>query len=69
MQTTFNLNFRITGNAFVECQGDEIARILKAIAASFEGEQLTKQCRTVRDVNGNTIGTFDLNLPNWLCDE
>ena len=69
MQNTFNLNFRVTGAAFEDYQGDEIARILGAIATSFEGEQLTKQCRTIRDINGNTIGTFDLNLPNWLCDE
>ena len=69
MQNTFNLNFRVTGAAFEDYQGDEIARILGAIAASFEGEQLIEQSRTIRDVNGNTIGTFDLNLPNGFCDE
>ena len=69
MQNTFNLNFRIHGAAFVERQGDEIARILISIAANFEGEQLTEQSRTIRDINGNTIGTFDLNLPDVLCDD
>jgi hypothetical protein len=45
--------------AFAEESGTEVARILRRLAADFDGRDLLPgEAGTLRDVNGNRVGAY-----------
>ena len=51
------LSIRMDNAAFGEMSGSEVARILRKLAADYEGRDLLHgETSTLRDVNGNTVG-------------
>lgn len=60
---TFNVSIRIESDAFYESPGSEIARLLRQAAEWVDGDgicDLPTHPRTLKDVNGNSVGTFQL---------
>lgn len=55
----FKLEFRTGNAAFEDCAEQEISRILKEIANKVEDGSTGGK---VKDINGNTIGEWDLNI-------
>lgn len=62
--TLFRLRFRTNNAAFCEGGGAEVARILREIADEVESCG-APECADgpVRDINGNSVGEWDLSLP------
>ncbi len=56
----FTLTFSTDGDAFWTDGDHEVARILRDLATKIEAEGAHPQSRTVRDINGNTVGTYQL---------
>ncbi len=57
IQVEFEIAFRSGSDAFQDCPTFETARILREIAEDIE--RSVSYCEgNVRDVNGNTIGSF-----------
>jgi hypothetical protein len=56
----FTLTFSTDGDAFWTDGDGEVARILRDIATKIEADGAHPQSRTVRDINGNTVGTYQL---------
>jgi len=56
----FTLTFSTDGDAFWTDGDREVARILRDLATKIEAEGAHPQSRTVRDINGNTVGTYQL---------
>jgi len=55
------IEMSLANSAFCETNGDEIARILRVLADKAEGCQLDGVCFNLRDINGNTIGTCEID--------
>lgn len=52
------IKVEMAGAAF-DCPGDELARILRGVAAWNDGNDLRENPDLIlRDINGNTVGTF-----------
>ena len=62
---TFKVEFETNNDAFVDNGSDqgryEISRILKLIADKIEFGDISGN---IRDINGNTIGTFEGGKPD-----
>lgn len=62
----FTLNINMDNSAFTESPGQELARILRAIADNVEGYSFSLQCSRVqypvRDINGNKCGAYSYSV-------
>jgi hypothetical protein len=56
----FTLTFSTDGDAFWTDGDGEVARILRDLATTIEAEGVNLLTRKVRDINGNTVGTYQL---------
>lgn len=56
----FTLEIRTASAAFEEDPG-ELARVLRVVANMVDGAADRRREASVRDVNGNTVGTFRLD--------
>ena len=58
----FTLQVQTRNAAFEDCQGAEVARILRALADSLEGchVKVGSLSGILRDVNGNRVGDWKL---------
>ena len=55
----FTLQFETDNAAFIDYPATEAARILREVAQAIEGGALDL---SIRDVNGNKIGVFHLDV-------
>ena len=55
---TLKIEMEMDNAAFLECSGNEVARILREIACFSEGRQLDGDCDLgpPLDLNGNVVG-------------
>ena len=51
------ININLDNAAFEDDPGAEVARILHNLAASYEERGHVQDTRTLRDRNGNTVGS------------
>lgn len=58
----FKLEIDMGNATFEDCNGYEIARILKEIAIQTHEEQLSlwDKVHPIRDINGNKVGTWEV---------
>jgi len=56
----FTLTFSTDGDAFWTDGDGEVARILRALANKIETTGAQQHAVSIRDVNGNTVGTYQL---------
>ena len=62
MKATISIN--MNDAAFQDCAGNELSRILRELADSVEDSErceLVEFEKKIRDVNGNTVGIFEIN--------
>jgi len=57
----FKLEFSTDNAAFDDDVQGEVARILRAVADGLEDGPILNTERPVRDVNGNTVGSWELS--------
>jgi len=55
------LEMSLANSAFENCNGTEIARILRVLADKCDGCDLDGVAFKVRDVNGNAVGNLEID--------
>lgn len=63
----FVVKLNLDGAAFEDGQGDELARILRAMADDVGEKPIAvSHYRSVRDENGNNVGTYAIKSGYYL---
>jgi hypothetical protein len=60
----FKLEFSIDNAAFADNPGAEIARILRGIAVQVEAHGPDVRPISIRDINGNVVGSYGVEIPD-----
>jgi hypothetical protein len=55
------IEMSLANSAFCDCNGTEIARILRGIADKCDGSHLDGVVFNLRDINGNKVGTLEID--------
>jgi hypothetical protein len=69
----FTITMRMGNEAFTDYPGEELARILRGLADHVEGQTAqrppgAKRAGRLRDINGNTVGTWKWSGKATLTD-
>lgn len=63
--TEATISFRTNNAAFTDGNGpSEVARILRELADAIENDGSAEASGRIMDVNGNRIGSYDIELPS-----
>ena len=57
---TFTCTIDMGNEAFADFPGMELARILRRLAAAMDETDASEDCGKLHDINGNTVGEYDI---------
>ena len=58
---TFTCTIRMDNEAFGDFPGEELARILRRLAAAMDETDASEDRGKLHDINGNTVGEYSIN--------